>query len=238
VEVEGVEVESLSVVRSSTQAVSSSSSNSSEQQAGRQAGGPRVRKRTSHAAAHIEAHPTPALHCAPQHNTTQHKPHRLQKRTKWRWLYSIATAVRWGLSIAGALAALHAADPAYVHGDVKVCCVCWARLLCMLCVLGSCAVGCVLSAVVCWWLCHLRLAAGRGSGAAVQHRTLHSQSVMHSALTHTPCAHHHTAPATTPPQAINVFLTDTITVDGSTVKLGDLKPHRCAAWCGLWCGAV
>ncbi|KAI8468772.1 MAG: kinase-like domain-containing protein [Monoraphidium minutum] len=69
---------------------------------------------------------------------------RLQRRTRWRWLYTMTTALRWATSLASALAALHAAEPPYVHGDVK---------------------------------------------------------------------------------AINVFLTDTMSVDSATVKLGDLKPH-------------
>ena len=45
---------------------------------------------------------------------------RLQKRTKFRWLYTMGTALRWASSLAGALAELHGADPPYIHGDVKV----------------------------------------------------------------------------------------------------------------------
>ncbi|KIY97670.1 hypothetical protein MNEG_10291, partial [Monoraphidium neglectum] len=70
---------------------------------------------------------------------------KLQRRTKWRWLYTMQTALRWAAALASALAALHAANPPYIHGDVK---------------------------------------------------------------------------------AINVFLTDTMSVDNAIAKLGDLKPHR------------
>lgn len=40
-------------------------------------------------------------------------------RCRLKNLYNMQTALRWAAEIAAALAALHEAQPAYIHGDVK-----------------------------------------------------------------------------------------------------------------------
>jgi hypothetical protein len=147
--------------------------------------------------------PLPHPPIPPPPCTLTHRPRRLQKRTKWRWLYTMTTAMRWAASLASALAALHAAEPPFVHGDVKV----WAK--------GA-----------------RRAAARAGSGTrGFSGAPRLQQQHTGRCLPPSPrdCRSFFHARKTDPRQAINVFLTDTMTVDAATVKLGDLKPHR---WVG------